>query len=126
MVGLFFAPAHLDSWWDTVLLVGKGKLKAVFDDVACGEQTTDCFRTIQVDGWLERKPHETDRRAKRIIILPTGREKYSELRDCAADLQGELLTTLPAERRDAFLEELAKVADACHAAAAEAGRKNRD
>ena len=81
---------------------------------------------MENNGWLERKPHETDRRAKRIIILPAGREKYSELRDCAVDLQGDMLATLPADRRDAFLEELTKVADACHAAAAEAGRKNRD
>ena len=80
---------------------------------------------MENNGWLERKPHETDRRAKRIIILPAGREKYSELRDCAVDLQGDILATLPADRRDAFLEELTKVADACHAAA-EAGRKNRD
>lgn len=81
---------------------------------------------MENNGWLERKPHETDRRAKRIIILPTGREKYSELRDCAVDLQGDILTTLPADRRDSFLKELAQVADACHAAAAEAGRKNRE
>ena len=81
---------------------------------------------MENNGWLERKPPETDRRAKRIIILPTGREKYSELRDCAVDLQGDILTTLAADRRDAFLKELAQVADACHAAAAEAGRKNRD
>ena len=77
------------------------------------------------NGWIERKPHETDRRAKRILLLPAGEEKYNELRDSAIDLQGKILTTLPESQRDNFLQELAKVADACHGAAQEAGRKNR-
>ena len=75
--------------------------------------------------WIERKPHETDRRAKRILLLPAGVEKYNELRDSAINLQGKILTTLPESQRDNFLQELAKVADACHGAAQEAGRKNR-
>jgi len=81
---------------------------------------------MEKNGWLERKPHETDRRAKRILILAAGRDKYAEVRNCAVDLQGDILANLPADRRDAFLEELTQVADACHAAATEAGRKNRD
>lgn len=80
---------------------------------------------MESNGWLKRKSHETDRRAKRILLLPAGEEKYDELRDCAIALQGEILTTLPESQRDSFLEELAKVADACHGAAQEAGRKNR-
>ena len=80
---------------------------------------------MENNGWLERKPHETDRRAKRIIILPAGREKYSELRDCAVDLQGDMLAS-PHRPPRCLSGRLTKVADACHAAAAEAGRKNRD
>ncbi len=108
---------------DTVGLTQSELTRAMSSDP---NTVASLLERMENNGWLERKPHETDRRAKRILILPAGREKYAELRNCAADLQGELLTTLPAERRDAFLEELAKVADACHSAAQEAGRKNRD
>ena len=80
---------------------------------------------MENNGWIHRKPHETDGRAKRILLLPPGEKKYIELRDCAVDLQGDILMTLPEEQRSTFLEELAKVADACHDAAQVAGRKNR-
>jgi len=75
--------------------------------------------------WLQRKPHETDGRAKRILLLPAGKKIYNELRDCAVDLQGDILMTLPESQRNTFLEELAKVADACHEAAKKTDRKNR-
>ena len=37
------------------MFVGKGKLEGVFDDVACGEQTSDFFCFIKFDCGLERK-----------------------------------------------------------------------
>ncbi len=76
-------------------------------------------------GWLQRKPHETDRRANSIQLLPAGEEKLVELRGIAKNLQANLLGALPEAKRESFLEELAQVADACHAAAEEAARKNR-
>ena len=116
-----------------LIIVGKRKTKTNSnkDTVETEEQwekrVTIQLENSQVENWKEiRKKALADKRTSRILLTSAGRKKYSELRDCAADLQGELLTTLPAERRDAFLEELAQVADACHAAAAEAGRKNRD
>jgi DNA-binding MarR family transcriptional regulator len=64
-------------------------------------------------GWLEKKPHESDRRAHRIRLLPAGKKKYNDIRVLAVELQGEVLAILPEERRENFLEELAMVADAC-------------
>ena len=81
---------------------------------------------IEKTGWIERKPHEIDRRAYRILLLPAGSEKLDELRVIAKNLQANLLGTLPEAKREPFLEELAKVADACHAAAEEAARKNKN
>ena len=78
------------------------------------------------NGWVERKPHETDKRANRILLLPAGTEKLTELRGIAKSLQANLLGALPEAKREPFLEELAQVADACHQAAEEAARKNRD
>jgi DNA-binding MarR family transcriptional regulator len=67
-------------------------------------------------GWIERRAHEHDRRAHRIRLLPTGRRKYVEVRDLAIALQSEALHVLAPEKREEFLEDLARVADACRAA----------
>ena len=81
---------------------------------------------MENNGWLERKPHETDRRANRILLLAAGNEKLTELRGIAASLQTALLAVLPESKRETFLEELATVADACNAASEKAARKNRE
>ena len=81
---------------------------------------------MEKNGWLERKPHETDRRANRILLLPAGKKKLTELRGIAANLQTSLLKVLPESKRELFLEELATIADACNAAAEEAARRNKE
>jgi DNA-binding MarR family transcriptional regulator len=81
---------------------------------------------MENNGWLERKPHETDRRANRILLLTSGNEKLTELRGVAASLQAALLAVLPEAKRETFLEELATVADACNVASEKAARKNKE
>lgn len=68
---------------------------------------------MEAAGWLKRQPHEKDRRAHRIYLLPRGREKYLQARSIALELQMEVLACLPPERRERFLEDLACLADAC-------------
>ncbi|MBI5773074.1 MAG: winged helix-turn-helix transcriptional regulator [Verrucomicrobia bacterium] len=68
-------------------------------------------------GWIERKPHESDRRAYRIRLKPTGQRKFEELREIAITLQSEILAVLPEARREEFLTQLGTVADACRDAA---------
>jgi DNA-binding MarR family transcriptional regulator len=72
---------------------------------------------MEKSGWVERKRHETDRRAYRIKLKPAGKKKYEELRQIAIDLQVDVLEALPTERRESFLEELSLVAEACREAA---------
>lgn len=72
---------------------------------------------MEKSGWLERSPHEKDRRAHRIRVLPAGKRKYSQVRQIAITLQMDVLSVLPDSEREYFLEQLAKVADACRAAA---------
>jgi MarR family transcriptional regulator, transcriptional regulator for hemolysin len=72
---------------------------------------------METHGWVERRPHERDRRAQRIRLKPAGRRKYGLLRAIALELQQEVLRTLPEERRDSFLEELSAVAATCRAIA---------
>src|ERR1041385_8399886 len=68
-------------------------------------------------GYIERQPHERDRRAHRIRLLPKGKKTYEAARAVALALQGELLSVLPESAREDFLENLAHVAEACRDAA---------
>lgn len=72
---------------------------------------------MAASGWIERKPHEKDRRAHRILLLETGKRKYTEARKYAITLQADILSVIPSSRRDEFLECLKLVADACREAA---------
>jgi DNA-binding MarR family transcriptional regulator len=73
---------------------------------------------MELAGLVKRLPHETDRRAHRIKLLPAGKKKYADIRVIAVTLQTEALAVLPENHREQFLENLARVADACRAAAA--------
>lgn len=68
-------------------------------------------------GYVERLPHERDRRAHRIKLLPKGKKTYESARDIAVALQGEVLAGIPVAGRESFLENLSLVADACRLAA---------
>src|SRR6059036_1776244 len=72
---------------------------------------------MEAAGWVERKPHEKDRRAHRIRLRQAGKSKYVEVRDLAVALQTEVLSVLPDTKREEFLENLVRVAGACLAAA---------
>ena len=62
---------------------------------------------------IRRKPHENDRRAKRIQLEPLGQAKYEAIREIALELQTEILTVLPKPKREEFLKHLNLVADKC-------------
>ena len=72
---------------------------------------------METAGLLDREPHEKDRRAYRIHLKAAGKRKYEAAREVAISLQTEVLSILPAANREQFLEHLALVADAAHAAA---------
>ena len=76
-------------------------------------------------GLVERKSHETDRRANRLHVLASGKRKYQEAREIAIQLQSELLSVLPESEREVFLDHLDRVADACHEAAEKSPRRSR-
>lgn len=72
---------------------------------------------MESNGLIQRKPHEKDRRAHRIRLLAKGKRTYTAAREEAVKLQTEILSSLPEQRREAFLLELTEVADACRRAA---------
>lgn len=76
-------------------------------------------------GWVQRNPHETDRRAYRIRILPEGAKRYETCREIAVSLQAEVLAVLEPDSREAFLHQLDLVSAACRKAADESPRPQR-
>lgn len=80
---------------------------------------------MQKAGWVDRKRHERDKRAYRIKITRSGRQLYRQLRDVAVNLQAQVLTVLPEEEREGFLQKLALVADACREAASTVAKEEK-
>lgn len=76
-------------------------------------------------GWVDRQPHETDRRAYRLSLRPHGQRLFEECRAVAMALQNEVLVQLPAADRERFLEQLEIVSAACRTAAADSPRPSR-
>lgn len=72
---------------------------------------------MEKSGYVARQPHERDRRAHRIKLLPKGKKTYEAARAIAVALQSEVLSVVPAESREEFLQNLSLVADACRSAA---------
>jgi DNA-binding MarR family transcriptional regulator len=75
-------------------------------------------------GLLERRSHETDRRANRLHALPLGKRKYQQAREIAIKLQSEALSVLPESDRETFLAHLDRVAATCSAAAECSSRRS--
>jgi DNA-binding MarR family transcriptional regulator len=80
---------------------------------------------MERSGWVERRPHETDRRAYRIRVLASGAAQYETCRAVATALQAEVLGALEPSDREVFLGQLGRVADACRAAADASPRTTR-
>lgn len=68
-------------------------------------------------GFLERHRDPADGRARRIRLLPSGRQTHQLARNLAVQLQSEILESLPEPEREPFLENLEKVAQASQQAA---------
>jgi len=98
---------------------GRGMTQREVGELMSSDPNTiaSLLERMEAAGLLKREEHEADARAHRIQVLPAGRSKYVELRNIAIALQTEVLASLPEEGRESFLTHLAKVADACRAAA---------
>ncbi|MDP6794339.1 MAG: MarR family winged helix-turn-helix transcriptional regulator [Verrucomicrobiota bacterium] len=68
---------------------------------------------MEANGLVQRQPHEKDRRANRVELLPLAREKYEAMRNEAIALQSHVLEQLPEAEREIFLVQLETIAGAC-------------
>jgi DNA-binding MarR family transcriptional regulator len=78
---------------------------------------------MEANGWIQRQPHEADRRAHRLAVQSAGRRKFLQARRQARALQSRVLSVLPERQRSEFLEALALIAEACHESAEAIPRK---
>ena len=79
---------------------------------------TSTLARMEKAGLIERRPHESDKRAHRVRLKPKGRKIFEDARSVASDLQHQILVALPEMQRDQFLEMLAVIADRCASATA--------
>lgn len=90
-----------------------------------GEHTqTDLARIVGLDkttmmvtldeleraGLAERRPLASDRRARIVAVTPAGRRKARKAEEVLDRVRGEVLSILPAEQRQSFLESLGQLA----------------
>lgn len=68
---------------------------------------------MECNGWIARQPHEKDRRALRLRLLPAGRRQFQRARAIAVDLQAEILGAWSEAKREDFLESLAFISERC-------------
>jgi len=74
---------------------------------------TSTLSRMETVGLIERLPHELDRRAHRVKMLPRGRRTFLKGRKIAMELQDQVLAVLPAERRQQFLDDLEIIGRYC-------------
>lgn len=91
--------------------------RAITDLMASDPNTiTSTLSRMEKSGLIARQPHELDRRAHRVKLLPTGRGTFEDARQVAMDLQRQILAVLPEPRQEQFFRDLESVADSCAAA----------
>lgn len=74
---------------------------------------TSLLRRMERSGLIERRSDLRDKRARCVRLTRAGRQRYVKVRAWAVELQTEVLSALPEERREVFLEDLESVAAAC-------------
>ena len=77
---------------------------------------TSILQRMERAGLISRHAHESDKRARRVRVEMPGRHAFSEALALASQLQGQILETLPVNRRERFLKDLEMIADASAAA----------
>ena len=74
---------------------------------------TSTLSRMETAGLIERLPHELDRRAHRVKMLPPGRRTFLKGRKIAMELQDQVLAVLPGGRREQFLDDLEIIGMSC-------------
>jgi DNA-binding MarR family transcriptional regulator len=79
--------------------------------------------SLEVEGLVERRPGEVDRRSTDVALTPAGRQLCEKLVPAAVQFSSDLLAGFSAEEKEqlnAFLERIQASAEALHAVEASA------
>lgn len=75
---------------------------------------TELVDALERDGYLRRRPHESDRRATLVELTDNGYAAMQRMLDDAGDVAGELLGDLADDELDTFSHALDRVLPRCH------------
>jgi DNA-binding MarR family transcriptional regulator len=64
---------------------------------------------LEAAGLAERRPAEGDRRARIVAVTKAGERKVAQAKQIVADIQADVLASLPARERDQFVAALARL-----------------
>ena len=88
--------------------------RTITDLMASDPKTiTSTLTRMERHGFIERQPHERDRRAHRVRLQPSGRQIFEQARQIAVELQAQVLAPVPEPARQRFLDTLELVAVHC-------------
>jgi DNA-binding MarR family transcriptional regulator len=106
----------------------QGLTQRTITDLMASDPNTITSTLVRMEkhGLIERRPHETDRRAHRVRLLSKGRRTFEKGRKIAMELQGHILEALAEDERAHFLECMETIADACASACEKPARKGHD
>ncbi|MFZ0044116.1 MAG: MarR family winged helix-turn-helix transcriptional regulator [Solirubrobacteraceae bacterium] len=65
---------------------------------------------LERSGLAERRPLPSDRRARIVAVTPDGQRKVQEAEEVLDRVRGEVLSILPADQRQIFLQSLGQLA----------------
>jgi DNA-binding MarR family transcriptional regulator len=98
--------------------------RAITDLMASDPNTiTSTLARMEAGGLIERLPHESDKRAHRVRLLPNGKRVFEKGRKVAMELQHQILGSLPESERAHFLGTMEVIADACASATLRPSRR---
>ena len=74
---------------------------------------TSIIQRMEKAGLVSRHAHESDRRARRVRVEDSGRDRYLAALEIAHSLQAQIVSVIPESRRARFLHDLELIANAC-------------
>ena len=80
---------------------------------------TSILRRMETAKLVTRHPHETDTRARRVCLESEGQRRLYAAFQIATELQEQIISVIPDNRRARFLEDLERVAQASSLAQSE-------
>jgi MarR family transcriptional regulator for hemolysin len=110
-IGAAFAPLGVSSRGFHVLAAAltEDHTQRELTEIVGLDKTTMVVTVDELEeaGLAERRPSETDRRARVIAVTKAGERKVAECRKVVEQIQADVLDSLPADQRQGLLEGLA-------------------